>query len=122
MYGADRNDALWIAYAVPGLGRITGHRGHPGRSDRKAGPDGLSVVLGPVRAEILRSLPGTPTVSELAHHLQVGVSTVTYHCGQLEAAGLLCRERHGRRVRVLPTDRGSALTQLLSAPAPPAAV
>ncbi|WP_126644015.1 ArsR/SmtB family transcription factor [Embleya hyalina] len=119
MYGADRTDALWIAYAVPGLGRITGHPGRPGHGGPKAGGDGLSLVLGPVRAEILRSLPRTPTVGELAHHLQVGVSTATYHCQHLEAAGLLRRERHGQRVRLLPTDRGTALTHLLAAPVPP---
>jgi DNA-binding MarR family transcriptional regulator len=116
MYGADRDDALWIGYAVPGLGRIAGRRG---RKDDEAGGDGLSLVLGPVRAEILRSLPRRPTVSELAHHLHVGVSTATYHCRHLEAAGLLHRERHGRQVRLHPTERATALCHLLAAPAPP---
>ncbi|MBT2442893.1 helix-turn-helix domain-containing protein [Streptomyces sp. ISL-36] len=116
MYGADRDDALWIGYAVPGLGRIAGRRD---RNAPEAEQDGLSLVLGPVRAEILRNLRRRLTVSELADHLHVGVSTATYHCQHLEAAGLLHRERHGRQVRLHPTERGTALTHLLAAPAPP---
>ncbi|MFF8382938.1 helix-turn-helix domain-containing protein [Streptomyces kanasensis] len=116
MYGADRDDVLWIGYAVPGLGRIAGGR----RGKREgADADGLSLVLGPVRAEILRNLPGRPTVTELAHHLHVGISTATYHCRHLEAAGLLLRERRGKQVRLHPTERGTALGQLLTAPPPP---
>jgi DNA-binding MarR family transcriptional regulator len=102
---------------VPGLGNITGRRD---RHDGPAPADGLSLVLGPVRAEILRHLPNAPTVSGLAGHLHIGVSTATYHCRHLAAAGLLRRERHGREVRLLPTERGTALTLLLAAPHPPA--
>ncbi|MFI9155645.1 helix-turn-helix domain-containing protein [Streptomyces sp. NPDC053367] len=116
MYGADRDDALWIAYPVPGLGRIAGRRGGTDAAPPPA--DGLSTVLGPVRAEILRLLPYHPTVSALARHLYLSVSTATYHCGQLAEAGLLHRERHGREVRLLPSERGRALTELLAAPAP----
>ncbi|CAL9640730.1 ArsR/SmtB family transcription factor [Streptomyces sp. enrichment culture] len=114
MYGADRDDALWIAYPVPGLGRIAGRRGAADAAPPPA--DGLSAVLGPVRAEILRFLPYRPTVSALARHLHLSISTATYHCGQLADAGLLHRERHGREVRLLPSERGIALTELLAAP------
>ncbi|MGI5484966.1 winged helix-turn-helix domain-containing protein [Streptomyces lavendofoliae] len=116
MYGADRDDAFWIGYAVPGLGRIAGRRDEKGEA---AAPDALSLVLGPVRAQILRALPRRPTVSEVAHDVHVGVSTATYHCSQLETAGLLHRERHGRQVHLHPTERGTALTELLAAPALP---
>lgn len=115
MYGADREDALWLGYAVPGLGRIAGRGGQ----DTGSVTDGLSLVLGPVRAGILRHLPGRPTVSELAHHLHIAVSTATYHCRQLEAAGLLRKDRQGRQVRLLPSERGTALAHLLATPAPP---
>ncbi|MET9951819.1 winged helix-turn-helix domain-containing protein [Streptomyces sp. NPDC006339] len=118
MYGADRGDAFWIGYPVPGLGRLTGRR--PRSPQPVGGVDALGAVLGEVRAEILRHLTHRPTVSDLARHLGVGVSTATYHCRQLAAAGLLHRERHGREVRLLPTERGTALTGLLAAPFPPA--
>ncbi|MGW0122108.1 helix-turn-helix domain-containing protein [Streptomyces sp. NPDC003327] len=112
MYGADRDDALWIAYPVRGLGRIAGRR--HGEAERPSGADGLSLVLGPVRARILRHVPHRPTVGDLARQLRLGVSTMTYHCRQLEAAGLLQRVRHGREVRLHPTERGTALTHLLA--------
>ncbi|MEU6620838.1 winged helix-turn-helix domain-containing protein [Streptomyces litmocidini] len=115
MYGADRDDALWIGYAVPGLGRITGDRAE--KTDAAA-PDALSLVLGPVRAQILRALHRRPSISEVAHVAHIGLSTATYHCSQLETAGLLRRERHGRQVRLHPTERGTALTELLAAPTP----
>jgi DNA-binding transcriptional ArsR family regulator len=114
MYGADRDDALWIAYPVPGLGRLAMRRS--GTDAAPPHPDGLSAVLGQVRSEILRLLPYRPTVSTLARHLYLSVSTTTYHCGQLEQAGLLHRERRGREVRLLPSERGTALTELLAAP------
>ncbi|MFF8609601.1 ArsR/SmtB family transcription factor [Streptomyces sp. NPDC015346] len=117
MYGADRGDVLWIGYPVPGLGNVAGRRGDRSCTDGEL--DALGAVLGEVRAEILRYLPHTPTVSDLARHLQVGVSTASYHCRQLAAAGLLHRERHGKEVRLLPTERGTALTQLLTMPFAP---
>ncbi|MFF5977121.1 ArsR/SmtB family transcription factor [Streptomyces sp. NPDC012769] len=117
MYGAERSDALWIGYPVPGLGRLTGGQTHPHVPLDET--DALGAVLGEVRAEILRHLTHTPTVSDLARHLRVGVSTATYHCQHLAAAGLLHRERHGREIRLLPTERGAALAQLLAMPFPP---
>ncbi|MEU2062449.1 winged helix-turn-helix domain-containing protein [Streptomyces sp. NPDC013455] len=117
MYGADREDALWIGYPVPGFDHIAG-RSRPGSAPPAGAPDGLTAVLGEVRAEILKRLPHSPTVSELARHLHLGVSTTTYHCQHLAAAGLLLRERHGREVRLLPTERGVALVHLLTAPFP----
>ncbi|WP_150477642.1 helix-turn-helix domain-containing protein [Streptomyces alboniger] len=112
MYSADRDDALWIAYPVPGLGRIAGRHGG---AEQKTGTNALSLVLGPVRARILRHVPHRPAVGDLARQLHIGVSTVTYHCQQLEATGLLQRVRHGREVRLHPTERGTALTHLLAA-------
>jgi len=39
----------------------------------------------------------------------------SYHCGQLEAAGLIVRERRGQSVWVSRTARGHELVDLLSA-------
>lgn len=110
MYDIERDDHIWVGYPLPGLGgivtRVQTAQPPPG--------DALNLVLGPVRAAILRHLAPRPSVSELAHTLQLGVSTVTYHCDQLAAAGLLDRQRHGRQVRLHRTPRGTALVELLT--------
>jgi DNA-binding transcriptional ArsR family regulator len=117
MYAADRSDALLIGYPVPGLGRVGGREGgRPSPADAQT--DALDAVLGKVRGEILRYLAHTPTVTELARHLRISLSTATYHCQHLAAAGLLHRERYGREVRLLPTERGTALREVLSMPFP----
>ncbi|GHE58634.1 winged helix-turn-helix domain-containing protein [Streptomyces capitiformicae] len=114
MYGIEGDDHIWIGYPLPGLAgivtRVQAAQPPPG--------DALNLVLGPVRAAILRHLSQPPSVSELAHALQLGVSTVTYHCDQLAAAGLLDRQRYGRQVRLHRTPRGSALLELLTNPLP----
>ncbi|WP_189787934.1 ArsR/SmtB family transcription factor [Streptomyces capitiformicae] len=110
MYSVDRDDLVWFSYPLPGLGRL----GAPARKPSRK--DALTQVLGPLRAGVLRSVQPPATVSELAGLLNVGVSTITYHCEQLKAAGLLRRERHGREVRQRLTTRGVELVELLSGP------
>ncbi|MGW2150029.1 hypothetical protein ACWCOT_37390 [Nonomuraea bangladeshensis] len=113
MYNAQRDDYVWIGYPLPGLGRIA-TRAHP--APPPAPDSALTQVLGPIRAAILRQSSSLPSVSELARHLHLGVSTITYHCRQLAAAGLLHRERHGREVRLRLTPRGTELLDLLTGP------
>ncbi len=111
MYSVEREDAVWVGYPLPGLGQILDRR--------RAGPapgDALALVLGPVRAAILRHAGNAPSVSDLASRLELGPSTVTYHCDHLVNAGLLERARRGREVRLNRTDRGTGLMNLLSAP------
>ncbi|MBN6051603.1 hypothetical protein JYK22_06605, partial [Nonomuraea sp. RK-328] len=113
MYDVERDDLAWIGYPLPGLGRIA-TRTQP---VAPAAPDtALTRILGPIRAAILRASSPRPSVSELAHHLHLGVSTITYHCDQLTAAGLLRRERHGREVRLHLTHRGAEILDLFAGP------
>ncbi|WP_328498613.1 winged helix-turn-helix domain-containing protein [Streptomyces sp. NBC_00414] len=111
LYSLDQDDVVWFSYPVPGVGRL----GSP--TARAPREDGLVQLLGPVRAGVLRSVQPPATVSELAGLLHVGASTITYHCEQLKAAGLLQRERYGREVRQRLTGRGAELVDLLSRPA-----
>ncbi|MGX1309915.1 DNA-binding transcriptional ArsR family regulator [Streptomyces calvus] len=111
MHSFDRDDVVWFSYPLPGLKRLGPPERQPARED------GLAQLLGPVRAGVLRSLQPPATVSELARTLNTGVSTITYHCEYLKAAGLLQRERYGREVRQRLTGRGAALVELLTRPA-----
>ncbi|MFD6286617.1 ArsR/SmtB family transcription factor [Streptomyces sp. NPDC060205] len=111
LYSLDRDDVVWFGYPLPGAGRL----GPPVASAPRK--DDLVQLLGPVRAGVLRSVQPPATVSELARLLNMGASTITYHCEQLKAAGLLQRERYGREVRQRLTGRGAALVDLLSRPA-----
>jgi DNA-binding transcriptional ArsR family regulator len=111
MHSLDRDDVAWFSYPLPGLRRLGPPERQPARKD------GLAQLLGPVRAGVLRSVQPPATVSELARALNTGVSTITYHCEYLKAAGLLERERYGREVRQRLTGRGAALVELLTRPA-----
>ncbi|MDN3293314.1 hypothetical protein QWM81_04465 [Streptomyces ficellus] len=111
-YSAEDPDFVWIGYPLPGLGRLITRR--CGEPEPRSGRDRLDLVLGPVRAAILRHARRRPSVSEAARLAHVTVSTATYHCGQLAQAGLLRRLRHGREVRLHLTDNGAALLDLLA--------
>ncbi|WP_031078940.1 ArsR/SmtB family transcription factor [Streptomyces sp. NRRL S-118] len=110
MYGVDRDDVVWFAYPVPGLGTLAA--GSP-RGTAGTGRGPLDLVMGPVRAHILRRLPHRPSLGQLGDELSLGPSTLTYHCDQLAAAGLLHRQRRGRQVVLLATERGAALVDVL---------
>ncbi|MFI8962696.1 hypothetical protein ACIGO8_11300 [Streptomyces sp. NPDC053493] len=109
-YSAEDPDLIWIGYPLPGLGRLA----EGGDAEPRTASGRLEVVLGPVRAAILRDARRRPSVSETAQHAHITVSTATYHCGQLARAGLLRRTRHGREVRLHLTETGAALLDLLS--------
>ena len=92
---------------MPGLERL-------GAGPVPAATDSLSLLLGPIRAAILRALDCPNSMGGLAEHLDAGPSTATYHCIQLASAGLVVRQRLGREVRIQRTPRGDALVDLLS--------
>jgi DNA-binding transcriptional ArsR family regulator len=107
VFNLDEPDRVWLGYPVPGLKRF-------GAESLPSAPDSLSLLLGPIRAAILRALDRPNSMGGLAGHLDAGPSTATYHCIQLAAAGLVVRERAGREVRIQRTPRGDALVDLLS--------
>jgi hypothetical protein len=102
----DRPDAVWLGYPVPGAARL--FRGAP----PAAGGDELELLLGPVRAQLLRAMTRPTTMGELAALTRLTPSAITYHCERLVAAGLARRERNGREVRVTLTPRAEQLTEL----------
>ena len=108
VFAFDLPDTVWIGYPLPGLGLLWGGAPNP-----PAAKDALATLLGPARAMVLRSLRVPVTMGEIASALESTPATATYHCGQLEAAGLAERERRGRHVLMRRTERGDALVDLL---------
>jgi DNA-binding transcriptional ArsR family regulator len=106
VFNLDEPGQAWLGYPVPGLSRL-------GTSTPEA-TDSLTLLIGPIRASILRALNRPCSMGSLADHLDAGPSTATYHCTQLAAAGLVLRQRAGREVRIQRTPRGDALVDQLS--------
>ena len=102
----DLPDVACLAYPLCGLDRPRG----PGAADA----DALAIVIGAPRAGILRQLRHPRTINELARAVQCAPNTASYHCQQLETAGLVTRRRERRVVRVTRTARGAELLDLLS--------
>jgi DNA-binding transcriptional ArsR family regulator len=100
-------DVAYIAYTLPGS--ITAPAAARPDDDR----DRLTSMLGPIRAEALRTLDTPHTMGALARTLHVAPSTLTYHCDQLVVAGLLHRQRRGQAIWVSRTDRGVRLLNAL---------
>jgi hypothetical protein len=108
MVGFDEPEAAYIAYPLPGIGTAAPVMPDADRGDR------LTVLLGPVRASVLRALDRPLSMQVLASTVHCAPSTLTYHCDQLVAAGLLVRERHGRLMCVSRSDRGERLLDVLA--------
>lgn len=107
VFNLDEPELVWFGYPMPGLDTLA-------EPMQPAGTDALTLLLGPIRATILRALAKPVTMGSLATQLNSGPSTATYHCVQLASAGLVVRRRDGREVRVQRTPRGDALVDLLS--------
>jgi hypothetical protein len=107
VFNLDEPARVWLGYPVPGLAKL-------GIRPVAAAPDTLTLLIGPIRAAILRALDRPSSMGRLAKHLDAGPSTATYHCIQLASAGLVVRQRAGREVRINRTPRGDALVDLLS--------
>lgn len=109
-YRVEDTGRLWLGYPLNGLTSLWDARQEYGG---RAG-DYLALMLGDVRADILRTGGRGPSMGELAARLHCTAGAVTYHCRQLEHAGLLSRERRGRHVRIQRTMRGDVLVDTLS--------
>ena len=92
-----------MAYPLPGADRIL---------RESAPPESLEALLGVQRTAILRHLDNECSVGALAELLLAVASAATHHVALLESAGLVTRERRGRRVLVRRTARGTALLAL----------
>ena len=108
MVGFDEPEAAYIAYPLPGIGA-----GAPATADGDR-QDRLSALVGPIRASVLRALDRPLSMQVLASTVHCAPSTLTYHCDQLVAAGLLLRERHGRLMWVSRSERGEKLLDVLA--------
>jgi DNA-binding transcriptional ArsR family regulator len=80
----------------------------PTRARRRG--DGLQLVLGRSRREILTALATPATTTRLARALDLSPGTVSAHLGALVQAGLLRANRHGREVYYERTSLGHSLT------------
>lgn len=101
--GFELRDVAYLAYPA---GRVNG-------ADT-AGGDALTLILGAPRAAILRQLRHPCTVQQIAVAVRCAPNTATYHCQQLETAGLVTRRREQRAVWMTRTTRGAELLDLLS--------
>jgi DNA-binding transcriptional ArsR family regulator len=113
-------DSVLASFELPDVAFIgyplLGHQGvHAGAAASAAQhEDALSLILGPLRAAALRALTRARSTSELAALLGCALSTASYHCDQLEAAGLVRRQRRAQSVQLSRTLRGIELIDLLS--------
>jgi DNA-binding transcriptional ArsR family regulator len=108
-------DVAWIAYPLPSMNRLPQRPPSSARS-AQARASQLASMIGPVRAHLLLALAHPLTMGELAALTRLAPSAITYHCERLTAAGLIQRERWGRKVTVSRTARGTSLIDLLTAP------
>jgi hypothetical protein len=104
----ERDDAVWIAYPLPGVSQL--FAGVPDAVRPR--PDPLESVVGPVRARLLLAMERPRTMTELTGLVRLAPSAITYHCDRMAAAGLAWRDKRGREVWVARTSRGDALVDL----------
>ena len=103
----DRPDIAYIAYPIAAQDDAGGAWGHRSRLEQ------LDAILGPLRARALYGLAQPRAMNELAAYLNCAPSTATYHCDQLEAAGLIVRERRGQSMWARRTTRAERLLDAL---------
>ena len=107
-------DALLICDDQPDVFCIGYPVSQPGPGPQAKADGALAMILGPVRAAILRALRQPLTVSDLAAAVPCAPTTATYHLNQLAAARLITRQKSGPSVHVRRTARGDELVDLLS--------
>ncbi len=74
--------------------------------------DPLVALLGVPRTLILQRLEQPMSLGEIARRLAFGPSAASHHIAVLEQAGLIDRQREGRRVLIRRTPRGMRLLAL----------
>lgn len=73
------------------------------------GPDGLAVLLGETRAQVLRSLVAGGGTTTLAHVLGISPASVSEHVTALRQSGLAATRRRGRAVHHAATPLALSL-------------
>ena len=104
-----------VTYSAPArrLARLTFPLREARRTfDCTAPPAALEALVGVPRAALLRYLDHPRPAGELAAILYLTPAAITFHLRALEAAGLIVRERRGRRVIVHRSARGVDLLAL----------
>lgn len=99
-----------VGYSLPGFESLVDRAGHA----RPSHP--LDVLLGSIRADMLRALEKETGMGELARTVHTSPSRATYHVDFLESAGLVQRRRRGTSVQVGRTARGDGLLDLMVQP------
>jgi DNA-binding transcriptional ArsR family regulator len=97
-----------IAYPLSDIWRLLDGEAPP--------PAALEGLLGSQRALILRRLDRPIAAGKVAEALFAVPSAASHHVAILERAGLVAREREGRRVLVRRTVRGTELLELYDQP------
>lgn len=69
----------------------------------------LAALLGPTRADVLRSIAGDCTTTELGKRIGLTASSASYHASILRSAGLIITARTGTSVRHMLTPLGDEL-------------
>lgn len=110
LFDIDGSDIAWIGYPLPGVGNLH----HVAVSPEAPAKDKLDLVVGRIRAKVLRSLDVPATMTSLARSIGCSPPNATYHCQRLEAAGLLRRDRRGMAVYVHRTPAAEQLMDLLT--------
>jgi DNA-binding transcriptional ArsR family regulator len=110
LVGFDLPDVVYLAYPLPGQTAL----GENGATLADPGGHPLGQVLGRARADVLQAADRPISMGQLAAAVGCSPRMTTYHAGQLEAAGLIVRERRGQSVWVSRTVRGHELVELLS--------
>jgi len=90
-----------IAYPARGIGALWSQSSRP--------PDSLGRLLGPHRARVLAGLDLPTTTTDLALQLGLAAPSVSRHLAVLVDAGLVTKQRDGRRVPYRRTALGDSL-------------
>jgi hypothetical protein len=76
--------------------------------------EGLEIILGVGKANLLKVLSTPLSVGEIAHRLEITAGAVSQHVVTLHKADLIVANRHGKRVFYRLTERGQQLISLFS--------
>lgn len=110
MCSSDYYDVIAVSYQARGSAVLAS-----GPRPVEPETDGLALLLGRGRAQILRALSTPATTAGLAASLGLAPSTVSEHLSVLVQAGVAYRRRAGRRVLYGLEPAGRAMVSLIAA-------